>query len=188
MILTQKVSSLLSLDRQGLNDCWALWFAKYHLGFQPLLHKMLRRKFVPEIHRGSLTNADSFVFSRHQIFRVWVSPVHFLRFCKSLHEAGFLLIYSVSHPSQVSESLVVIHVSVKPLFQVSVLDHCELTEDPSQSKTCNNRPKEHPKICIFYKCWDGADAAQVASRLKSRWHVLSKQVCANAGLCLCCYL
>lgn len=149
---------------------------------------MLRRKFVPEIHRGSLTNADSFVFSRHQIFRVWVSPVRFLRFCKSLHEAGILLIYSVSHHSQVSESLVVIHVSVKPLFQVSVLDHCEPTKDPTQSKTCNNRPKEHPKICIFYKCWDGADAAQVASRLKSRWHVLSKQVCANAGLSLCCYL
>lgn len=55
----------------------------------------------------------------------------------------------MSQHSQVSESLVVIRVSVKPLLQVSVLDHCELTKDPSLSKTCKIGRRSTLKFAFF---------------------------------------
>lgn len=145
---------------------------------------MLRCKLVPEIHCGSLSLTPTVLFSLvtkslefgSLQFTSYDSVNLFMKlaFSSLLRESAFTSVWVISCHPCLSEA-------PAPGEHPGSL---WADKGPIPIQNLQNRPKEHPKICIFYKCWDGADAAQVASRWKALEEPLTcsfEPACANAS-------
>lgn len=152
---------------------------------------MLRCKLVPEIHCGSLSLTPTVLFSLvtkslefgSLQFTSYDSVNLFMKlaFSSLLRESAFTSVWVISCHPCLSEA-------PAPGERPGSL---WADKGPIPIQNLQNRPKEHPKICIFYKCWDGADAAQVASRWKALEEPLTYSFEASlckCELCLCDYL